>query len=81
MTHPHPNPLIREALTLVRPTAADICAALGLPLGTLNAYHAGTRRAPAETAPALAMYLRVHAAALEEMAASLEAKSSEPALA
>jgi hypothetical protein len=76
--HPHPSPLIREALTLVRPTAAQLCAYLGIRPGTLNGYHAGTRKAPPVVAPALAAYLRTHARELEAMADTLDASVAAP---
>lgn len=79
----HPSPTFRAAVDLARPSAVDLCAALNIPAGTLNAYHAGTRRTPPHVATALALYLRHHARELKAMADTLEAvaAAAEPALA
>lgn len=73
MTPPHPQPLFRAAMDLVRPASADLAAAISIPLATLQAYHAGIRPAPPGVRGALAQYLRTQAAALEAMADHLEA--------
>ena len=74
-TRPHPNPLFRAAMNLARPGYPDFSAATGMPVPTLNAYHAGTRTAPAAARTALAQYLRAHAAQLEAMAEALEVEA------
>lgn len=68
----HPSPLFRAAMNLARPDYPALAAGTGIPGATLNAYHAGTRTAPPSARLALAQCLRVHAAALEAMAAALE---------
>jgi hypothetical protein len=74
----HPSPLFREAMNLARPDYPALSAGTGIPGATLNAYHAGTRPAPLSARLALAQFLRVQAAALEVMAATLE-RDAHPA--
>jgi hypothetical protein len=69
---PHLAPTTRRALNALRPTLAEVAAAIAVTRDAIRSYHDGARRPPEPVRLRLAAYLRARANLLEAVAAELE---------
>lgn len=74
----HPAPAFRAAMDEVRPSLHDLADALGIVPRTLTSYYSGTRGVPERVQRLTAIYLRAHAAHLEQLAAAIDAALEAP---